>query len=577
MTLRARPVAIRRGRAGWDSGDRRNNLINLGFFLAIGVSLLILVGYGAWSWYDEHFGTAATVNGQVITKDHVRNRLAIESFRLDYIERRIQTLLAKRRMTSADAQAQIDRLTQVRQQLAGIAVERLVDVALQAKLATDNGIGVDEAEVDKQLASEATTSEQRHVWLIEIEPVPNEETGEVGEREKQAALGRALRAVARLNGGESWADVARTASDSGLAPQSGDLGWLSEESGYDEAFMEAVFATELNAPTGVIAGGDDIYRIGRSTEIAPEEVDRSFHVEIEEAGILVTDYRLAARADALRLKLSDKIVADMSKPGLQRHVLQIHLPEPNAAASAAELGVKVRHILYAPKDDAGGAEELPATDPAWAAAKAEADAAYAALKADPKTFDALARAESDEPSAKNTGGKQPWYYPTSEVDPAFKSAIFKEGLTPGQLLEPVKSAFGWHVIEFMRPTGEGEKAWLDTLVPKATGDAAFQQLARDNSEGEEAGEGGDIGWIAKGQLVDQLDTAVFGTAIGSNSSVITISGDGNYLLRVLGEETRTPTEEQISIFEDSGFQYWYTAQKEAADIQYLLGTTETTG
>ena len=53
MTLRARPVARRRGRAGWDPGDRRNSLINLGFFLAIGLSVLILIGYAAWSWYDE--------------------------------------------------------------------------------------------------------------------------------------------------------------------------------------------------------------------------------------------------------------------------------------------------------------------------------------------------------------------------------------------------------------------------------------------------------------------------------------------------------------------------------------------
>ena len=66
MTLRARPVARRRGRAGWDSGDRRNSLINAGFFLAIVVSVLILVGYAAWTWYDSHFGAAATVNGQVI-------------------------------------------------------------------------------------------------------------------------------------------------------------------------------------------------------------------------------------------------------------------------------------------------------------------------------------------------------------------------------------------------------------------------------------------------------------------------------------------------------------------------------
>jgi parvulin-like peptidyl-prolyl isomerase len=416
--------------------------------------------------------------------------------------------------------------------------------------------------------------------MIEIEPVPNPDTGEVGDQEKRAALVRARQALARLTAGEPWEDVARTASDSGLAVQSGDLGWQSEESGYDRPFMEAVFAVPVNAPTDVVEGEDDVYRIGRATEIAPAEVDGAFQVELEEAGITQADYREVARADALREKLSDKVVADMSQPSLQRHVLEIFLPEPNQPASPAETGVKVRHILYAPKDDADGAEDLPADDPAWAAAKAEADAAFAALKSDPKRFDAMARADSDEPSARGirgTGGKQPWYYPTSAVDPAFKDAIFRPGLTPGQLLEPVKTSFGWHVIEFMRPTGDGEKAWLDSLVPKATDEATFRQLAKDNSEGQEAGEGGDIGWVAKGQLVEQLETAVFGAAIGSNSSVITLSGDGDYLLRVLGEETRTPTEEQIAIFENSGFQYWYTAQKEAADIEYLLGTTEATG
>ena len=104
MTLRARPVARRRGRAGWDSGDRRNSLINAGFFLAIGISALILIGYAAWSWYDDHFGAAATVNGQVISKDDVRNRARIEGFRLNYVSQRINTLLAKGRMTQADAQ-----------------------------------------------------------------------------------------------------------------------------------------------------------------------------------------------------------------------------------------------------------------------------------------------------------------------------------------------------------------------------------------------------------------------------------------------------------------------------------------
>src|SRR4029079_3637219 len=101
MTLRARPVARRRGRAGWDSGDRRNSLINAGFFLAIGISILILVGYAGWSWYDAHFGAAATVDAQVITKDDLLTRLKIETFRLDYVGQRINTLQAQGRIKPA--------------------------------------------------------------------------------------------------------------------------------------------------------------------------------------------------------------------------------------------------------------------------------------------------------------------------------------------------------------------------------------------------------------------------------------------------------------------------------------------
>jgi parvulin-like peptidyl-prolyl isomerase len=577
MTLRARPVARRRGRAGWDSGDRRNNLINLGFILAIAVSLLILIGYAGWTWYDSHFGAAATVNGKVITKDDVRNRVAIEAFRLDYVERRIYTLQALGRISAADVQQQLEFLTQRRNQIGSLSLERLVDLELQAKLAADNGIVVSEAEVDEQLVSEATTNEQRHVWMIEVEPDPDPDTGQVGDEQKRSALVKAQQALGRLARGESWEDVARTVSDSGLAPQSGDLGWLQQESGYDEAFMAAVFATELNVPTGVIEGKDGIYRIGRATEEAAEEIDRTFTTALEEAGIALADYRVAARGDVVRQRLSDKVVADMSKPGVQRHVLQIYLPEPNPSSLGVEPGVKVRHILFAPNDDADKADDLPDDDPAWAAAKAEADAAYAELKARPDRFDAMAREESDEPSAKDTGGKQPWYYASSTIDQAFKDAIFAPDLEPGQLLEPVKSAFGWHVIQFMRPTGEGELAWLNELKTKITDDASFRQAARDNSEGDEADEGGDIGWIAKGQLATLLDTEIFKTAVGAISTVVTIEGDGSYLLKVLAEETRTPTEEQIEIFEDTGFQYWYTQQKEAADIQYNLESTSVTG
>ncbi len=184
----------------------------------------------------------------------------------------------------------------------------------------------------------------------------------------------------------------------------------------------------------------------------------------------------------------------------------------------------------------------------------------------------MAREESDEPSAVVTGGKQPWYYPSSSVDAAFKDAIMAEGLEPWQLLEPVKTAFGWHVIQFMRPSGEGETAYLEDLRAEIVDVTDFREAARDNSENEDAEPDGDIGWIAKGQLAEQLDAAVFATGISAMSTVVTVPNDGDYLLWILAEETREPTEEQLEIFEDTGFQYWYTAQKGAADIVYNIGS-----
>jgi parvulin-like peptidyl-prolyl isomerase len=577
MTLRARPVARRRGRAGWDSGDRRNSLINAGFFLAIGISILILVGYAAWSWYDDHFGAAATVNGQVITKDDLRNRLKIETFRLDYIGSRISTLMAKGRVSASDGQQQLQFLSQRRDQLASLTLDRLVDNSLMAKLAADDGITVGEDEIDKEIATEATTGEMRHVWMISVEPAVDPTTGEVTDEQKRIALTKAQQALGRLARGESWEDVARTVDTSGLAPQAGDLGWLQKESGYDQKFMDAVFGVDVNKPTTVIEGDDGTYRVGRYTESAPQEVDGTFQQQLEAAGIQLADYRVAAKGDVVRTKLSDKVVADLQQPGKQRHVLEIYLPENQGSSAGPEPGVKVRWIVFSPNDKTQGASDVPAADPAWTKAKADADAAYAALKADPKKFDAVARSDSDEASAKATGGKQPWIYPTTTIDTAIKNAVLADGLQAGQLLNPVKGDIGWYVIQFMRPEGDGDDAFLKDLKDKLTSDALFEQAAKDDSEGKEAGSGGDLGWIMPGQLADDLDKAVLDTAVGATSDVVTVQSDGTYLLRVLAEETKTPTAAQVKIIKDSGFSYWYTKQKGAAKIDYNTPSTPVTG
>jgi peptidyl-prolyl cis-trans isomerase C len=59
-------------------------------------------------------------------------------------------------------------------------------------------------------------------------------------------------------------------------------------------------------------------------------------------------------------------------------------------------------------------------------------------------FAALAKEVSDDPSAKNNGGAL-GFFPAEQMDPAFSKAAFalqKEG----ELSEPVRSSFGYHVI-----------------------------------------------------------------------------------------------------------------------------------
>ena len=569
MTLRVKPVVRGPGRSGWNSGDRRTTLLNLGFVIAIAVSIVILVGYAGWSWYDDHFGAAATVNGATITKDQLRARYAIENFRIDYTEQRIRTMAAAGRMSEATRDSQIQFLEQRRSSLAPLTLERLIDVHIQAGLAAEEGVSVSDEEIDAQLLEEATTSEERHGWVIEVEPEANEGTGEPGSAEKAAAKGKAQQALADLKAGSTWEDIAQTVSTASSAAQNGDLGWMPLESGYDEPFMTALFALPQGEPSEVIEGDDGIFRIGRVTEIAASTVDSTFDFQIEDREIKMADYREAVRGDLIREKLDEKVVADLSKPSLQRHVLQIHLEESTPMVD----GVKVRHILYSPKDDPNGAGDLPVPDPAWAAAEAEAQAAYEAIKADPTIFDEKAREESDEGSAVTTGGKLPYFDATSAIDDAFAAAIFAEGLKPGDLIPPFKSSFGWHVVQFMRPYGDGEEAWLKTVRDQILAGADFAQVATDQGEGEEAADGGDIGWVARGELPTEKDDLIFGASVGGVTDVLKVEGEGVYLFKVVAEEEREPTKEQIAAFKTSGFSDWYEAKKAEATITRSGATT----
>lgn len=567
-SFRGRPTGTRARTL--DDRDRRSMLLNIGFGVTIVAAILLLVIAFLASWYDQHLASAATVNGQSITKDEFNRQVDINTFRNDYAQRRIRTLLTAGQIRSADAQARLNILDQRQQQGATIALEQLIDGQVMGKLASEQGITVSDAEVDERLTEEATTPELRNAWMIAVEPtIPDGASAPDGPG-KAEARAAAEKALADLKAGKAWEEVAKAVSTDESRDRGGDLGFIDEDAALDPQFVAALMAVARDTPTEIVEGADGVYRIGRVTEITAPVVDTTLASQVESEGIKLDDFRAALRRDVLRTKLDEAIVAKTLAPGPQREVSEIFMQE--GPSEGAEGAVRTRHILYSPNGDPEGAGELEATDPAWAEAEAKARAAWEKVKADPSLFDSLARAESDEGAAAQSGGKLPYFAPEDAIDPAFADAIFKDGLTEGQLLDPVKSAFGWHVIQVMHyPT---DLEWAGKLTTDIdAGRLTFAEAARDNSDLASAADGGKLGWIARGQLTEEQEQAIFAAPLGQVSDPLVIDGEGLYLYLVAREETREPDAEQREIIERSAFPIWYSRQKENFEITREPGVT----
>ncbi|MEA2653511.1 MAG: peptidyl-prolyl cis-trans isomerase SurA [Chloroflexota bacterium] len=577
MTFRAKPVVKREHRPAWEAQDRRNFYLNLGFGLIVVLALLILAIYVGLSWYGAHLAAVASVDGQSITKDEFRDRYAIEQWRLDETEARISTDVLAGHLTEAQGTAEKSAITTARGTLAKDTLERLIDAKLQAKLAAQEGVTITPADIDARLVVEATTSEIRHSWLIAVAPVIDPGAIEPTTAQKAEARTKAEAALKDIQGGKSWEEVAKTVStDAATAAQGGELGWIgATNTQADEPFLKALFAVPVNTPTAVVEGTDGTFRIGRATEIVASSVDSAYQAKFQNKGISLDHYRTVVAGDVTHEKLQAKIVADVTGPGPQRRVSEIYLKEP--ATPPGTDAIKVRHILYSPNGDPSTASTVAPNDPAWARAQSLATAAYARLKTNPALFDSIARKESNESSAlgaTGSGGKLPYFDSSSTVDAAFKAAILAANLKPGDILPPVKSAFGWHVIQVMyRPTDVDH---LKALKTQSDQGADFGILARDNSESTTASIGGDIGWIVKGQLGDELSNAIFAAPVGKTTDVITVAGDGSYLLKVFEEQTRTPEGRQLTELTSTAFSKWYGAKKTAAVITRDSAITSST-
>jgi len=567
MTFRAKPAVKRSHRPAYEADHRRNVILTISFGLVVLVSLLILAGAAFATWYDDHLSAMAKVNGQSISKDDFRERARVETFRLDYQETQIRQLIQDGRMDDASGQSLISDIAKRRQSIETDTMEALIDASLQGQLASQQGVTVTDQQVDAVIAKQSTLPETRHAWVMGVKPKVDPGATAPTDQQKADAKAAADKALAELKAGKAWADVAKTMTDDVYSSRDGEVGWITKAgSSLDTSINDALFALPVPGVTDVVEGSDGMFRIGQVTEIDPPVVDQAFQQKVKDQGVGMDAFRKAARADATAQALNDKIVADVVDQATpQRHVAEIFLKADSRAQQGTGDEVQVRHILYSPNDDASAAQSLPATDPAWKKAEDEANAAYAALQKDPSQFSAMATANSDDTGTKADGGLLP-YYTKANLDPAFGTAIFQEGLVKDQILPPVKSAFGWHVIQYLDRRKQPSERMKDIEALASAPGADFAALAKQYSEAPSKDNGGDAGWIAKHQLDTVREIAIFKPAVGGLTESVT-TASGIYLYKILAEETRKPDEAQAKELRANAFSNYFTAEKNFAHIE----------
>ncbi len=112
-------------------------------------------------------------------------------------------------------------------------------------------------------------------------------------------------------------------------------------------------------------------------------------------------------------------------------------------------------------------------------------------------------AEDGTDSTAQTGGDL-GFFARGDMVPEFADALFDaEDPQQGDIIGPVRSEFGWHVIMFDEARGPLAERLAAVQEALAADGADFATVAAELSDGAEAAEGGETGW----QVIEDLDAA----------------------------------------------------------------------
>lgn len=562
MSFRNRPVLDRKHRPRWQDELRTQQLIVAGFALAIAAAIGIFAAATWNSYYDASLRQVAMVEGAPIGQAELTRRTEIVRAELTATAVDVDGQRGGSRDQILDQQLQAinSALTQVD----SVALDSLVTGTVFERRAGTFGITVADAGLDAEVDKRRTIPERRQLSLILIQARPAEGApagSEPTDADWEAAKAKAEAILAEIDGGAEFGAIATERSDDPSKQTAGLLGWIEADDGQYADY----FAAAGDAAAGEVVGplsndtGWYLLRVEARKDAGRDELLDQLLARI---GVSDAEYRAYLRSDLLGTAFRDYFASTVVAPYQpQREVAQIFIARPQGVPVPQQ---RVRHFLAQPLP--GEQDQSTATDAQWAAALARAAAFRTeALKPDADWFE-LAK-ESDDPGSASQGGDVGWYdQASSSFVPEFKEAI--AGLEVGEISEPVKTAFGYHVIQ-VTASRAAPAAQADILVADLRKDPGrFAELAKEQSEdATTAINGGELGWVIPYQFEAQRETAIFDMTTPDQISDPVTTESGIYIYKLLAtSESRFVPETQRKEIGTSGFNHWLDELKDRAGI-----------